>query len=814
MYKPELLAPAGSFDALRAALNAGADAVYIGGSMFGARAYADNPDEDALLKCIDFCHLRDKKIYLTVNTILKNNELYDKLYSFLKPCYEEGLDAVIVQDRGVMRFINDNFKGLPIHISTQAGVTAAAGAELLASEFDAITRVVPARELSLKELARFREETKLEMEVFIHGALCYCYSGQCLLSSMIGGRSGNRGRCAQPCRKLYSAMVDNERREEKYYLSPKDICSVEQLESLIGLGIDSFKIEGRMKSPEYVANVVDGYRRLIDRHFSEEKSSFSNALITASFKEIYNRGGFNNGYFSQHNGPDMMSMERNGHSGVQVAKVTKVNSREAVIRLNKEIHAADVLEIRSGINSVYEFTVGAAQDGKQAGDIIKILTMKGKNAQPGMEVYRTKNASLLSSLNDNFLKINSRIKVHAEFECVFGKPVRLTFSSPDGSFSVSVEGNAPQKAQNAPATKESIIKQLSKLGDTDFEYADISVKLEDGLFISVSELNSIRREACAKYADEYPARLSRKNFEETYDSAVGKRFTENNCSSQSTSSATLTIVASVVNPGQFKAAAKAEKVSEIYYNISGFDTAELDEAVAQADLCKKKLYIGLPYICRRAMFDKVVELIKKYVHKASFIARNNEEISLLLKNNAAFRTDYNMYVMNDAAAEQLLAFAKGFTYSPEANRSELAELISAYPSGDLLVYGRMPVMISAQCAYYNTTGRCRKGTAYTGKITSEEMYRQAVVFTDEKGYSFKSVQFCDFCYNVIYNSAVTDITARTGELEGLKAERIRMDFTFEDPQKVTLLCNLQPVGQNHIPSDEKYTNGHFNRGIE
>ena len=246
--KPELLAPAGSYETMKAAINAGADAVYIGGRLFGARAYADNPEDELLLEAVDYVHMRGRKLYLTVNTLLKDNELNDMLYNYLKPLYICGLDAVIVQDFGVMRFIQEHFPKLHIHASTQMTITGALGARFL-SEQRQVTRVVTARELSLEEISEIRDTCDLEIESFVHGALCYSYSGQCLFSSLAGGRSGNRGRCAQPCRMQYREAEGR----EGYYISPKDLCTIDILPDILEAGVTSLKIEGRMKKPEYTA---------------------------------------------------------------------------------------------------------------------------------------------------------------------------------------------------------------------------------------------------------------------------------------------------------------------------------------------------------------------------------------------------------------------------------------------------------------------------------------------------------------------------------------------------------------------------------
>lgn len=308
--RAELLAPAGSYEGLRAAVTAGADAVYIGGKMFGARAYAKNPDADELLEAIDFTHLHGKKIYLTVNTLLKNRELEEQLYTYLAPYYERGVDGVIVQDYGVLSFIRREFPELPIHVSTQMAVTGANGAQLLKEA--GASRIVTARELSLEEIHRIYQETGMEIESFIHGALCYCYSGMCLFSSMLGGRSGNRGRCAQPCRLPYE-VYDGEKklggRKEEYPLSPKDMCTIDILPEILKAGVYSLKIEGRMKKPEYAAGVTRIYRKYLDLY---EKNPRNYRVLECDRQELlklYQRDGFNEGYYKQHNGRNMIAVQ-------------------------------------------------------------------------------------------------------------------------------------------------------------------------------------------------------------------------------------------------------------------------------------------------------------------------------------------------------------------------------------------------------------------------------------------------------------------------------------------------------------------------
>ena len=290
----ELLAPAGNLEILKGVIESGADAVYVGGSMFGARAYANNFTEDELLEAIDFAHLRGVKVYLTVNTLIKNSE-FSKLYDYLLPYYKRGLDAVIVQDIGVVKAIHEYFPSMEIHTSTQMTVTGADGVRFL-SQFG-VTRVVMAREVSLAEMKRIHEETGMELEAFVHGALCYSYSGQCLFSSILGGRSGNRGRCAQPCRLPYTV----EGKKDEYILSLKDMCGIKALDKLHDAGVYSLKIEGRMKQLEYACGVVKYYRSYIDSMKSVTDADYDR------IKALGNRCGFTDRYYFDHNGSDMVT---------------------------------------------------------------------------------------------------------------------------------------------------------------------------------------------------------------------------------------------------------------------------------------------------------------------------------------------------------------------------------------------------------------------------------------------------------------------------------------------------------------------------
>ena len=359
MQKIEILSPAGSYESLLAAIANGADAVYLGGDAFGARAFAGNFTTDKLKEAIDYVHYHGKSLYLTVNTLLKNEELEEELYHYILPFYEQGIDAVIVQDMGVLRFLHKHFPDLPLHASTQMTVTSTEAARFLKQ--CGVTRIVPARELSLTEIRHMKDASGLEIESFVHGALCYAYSGQCLMSSMIGGRSGNRGRCAQPCRLPYELKNESGqtmgKKDECYRLSPKDLCALDEIPQMIQAGIDSFKIEGRMKKPEYVAAVTRMYRKYVDRYLENPDAPYK--VEEQDYKqlmELYNRGGFTKGYYEKHNGKDMMSMKRPNHQGLFVGEIQQIKGNQIFFICKETIHPRDVLEVRQGEQALAELT--------------------------------------------------------------------------------------------------------------------------------------------------------------------------------------------------------------------------------------------------------------------------------------------------------------------------------------------------------------------------------------------------------------------------------------------------------------------------
>ena len=341
--KVELLAPAGNYESFLGAIHAGADAVYLGGSKFGARAYADNFTEEELCSCLRYAHLYGRKVYLTLNTLVKEKEM-EELYAYLKPFYDAGLDGVIIQDLGVFKYVKEHFPGLSLHVSTQMTITGVNGAEKL-KQLGA-ERIVPARELSLQEIRLIKEKVNIEIETFIHGAMCYCYSGQCLFSSILGERSGNRGKCAQPCRLPYKLKNVDEKKKEAYYLSLKDMCTIEMIPELIEAGIDSFKIEGRMKKPEYAAGVTALYRKYIDLYYEKGAEAFSvRKKDIEKLKALYIRSEIQDGYYKRHNGASMVTIEKPSYSGSDEQLLKQLRERYIETAPRMPIKGSAVLRV-------------------------------------------------------------------------------------------------------------------------------------------------------------------------------------------------------------------------------------------------------------------------------------------------------------------------------------------------------------------------------------------------------------------------------------------------------------------------------------
>lgn len=837
MGNREVLAPAGTYECFRAAINAGADAVYLGGSMFGARAFAGNFEEAELIKAIRTAHLYGRKVYLTVNTLLRNDEL-EKLVQYVKPYYEEGLDAVIVQDYGVFAVLREAFPGLDLHASTQMTITGKYGAQLLKDMGAA--RVVPARELSAKEIRDIYDNVDVEIESFVHGALCYCYSGQCLLSSMIGGRSGNRGRCAQPCRLTYSANGIS----EKYLLSPKDMCTIEAVPDILDAGVYSLKIEGRMKSPEYVAGVSYAYRKYVDMYLEKGRDGYRvEEQDIRQLMDLYNRGGFCKGYYYAQNDKSMMTFDRPNHQGIVIG-----NIKNGELILSQEVNPGDVLEFPDGS----EYTTPT---GKKSG---RLALPKGvlKNPKNGAAVYRTRNNELLGQLRAGYIDNDIKIPVRMEIFLKSGERACLKLLS--GDKELVVYGDVLEPSDKRPAVREDVVKQLKKLGGTAFssDEGSIVTDIQGSPFVPVRLLNDLRRNALEELESmllsgykrnheymkvqasmtagvlEADAAQENAGVQEIADAQENAGIQENTAAQcNAACEAVLAerrhysegqhdITVQVMNKEQLEAVLRTahNNVSRIYISteLLGIDGAIMmkgmvDEynAGISANNRKIEVYMAMPYIFRdRAvmLFERKLEDVKAAGFDGMLI-RSPEELGYIRKKGlyelyaGRVVADYDMYTYNKAAFDEYIRLGiHDFTLSEELNAGQLRGLCRSVKDRNIylekLVYGYLPLMVTAGCTL-----------KYTSK--DKPCGRPGVYYlTDRKGKQLAALNSCSYCYNLIYNSVPEYLLDKPDEIRNMGVEALRLSFSIEGADEVE---NIMKMNANSVKA---YTRGHYNRGVD
>lgn len=795
----ELLAPAGSYESLCAAVNAGADAVYIGGSMFGARAYADNPDEELLIKGIEYCHLHGRKLYMTVNTLLKEQELMTKLFPFLLPYYEHGLDGIIVQDLGVVKFVHAHFPGLEVHASTQMTVTSAEGAALLKEM--GITRVVPARELSLSEIRSIIEETGLEVETFIHGAMCYCYSGQCLMSSMIGGRSGNRGRCAQPCRLPYQLEAEHKKNIPPYLLSMKDMCTLDLIPDILDAGIASLKIEGRMKRPEYTAGVVSIYRKYIDLYLEKGRKGFrvqeEDRLILL---DLYNRGGFSDGYYRKHNGQDMMAMIRPNHLGTQAAKVIAAGKGKVRAKALEVLGKNDVLEFSTSA----ETTLGMAV--KKG--IEFTVSCPGSAPKAGSVIYRTRNDSLLQDLEKRYISESCKENIKGTLMIFEGSPAILKLTWND--INVTVSGMCAQAAQNNPATEDAVRKQMMKTGNTPFVFEELEIELHGDLFVPVRELNALRRDGLEKLEQEILNRFKRTRVSYEADSEMREKPV---CSAYKD----INVNVLVTTAEQMETVLSFVEITPDTLYLDSMLFADIKDRKQESAILEKliqsakergiRCFFYCPPVLRqkdRSFFEKehVQSLFSKMdgfmVHTVDQLAWFKEVQERYPDTELA--ADSSLYAYNRTASAVLDELGiKRRTLPAELNSKELARLDTV--GTELEIYGYQPLMQSAQCVQKNTLG-C------TGRPN-------ILYIKDRKKTSFPVLNRCYVCCNTIFNSVPLNLFGSWTEIRQLHTDAVRLSFTIESAAETkSVLRMYMQAAQGKETAAADSTRGHFKRGVE
>lgn len=816
----ELLAPAGEYDSLRAAVLNGADAVYVGGKSFSARQFAGNFDDDEMIEAVRFCHAYNAKIYVTLNTLLHNSEIRDavKYAAFL---YSIGVDAVIIQDIGFLKALRDELPELEVHGSTQMTVHNLEGVNLLYGM--GVKRVVLSRELSLKEIKYIKENTEAEIEVFVHGALCISFSGQCLFSSMLGGRSGNRGKCAQPCRMQYTL---NEKGEKAYFLSPKDLASLDFIQDIADIGVDSLKIEGRMKKPEYVATVISSYRRALDG--KSRPGDFEKVT------QAFNRGGFTSGYFLGKEGNKMMSPERPKNWGTYLGKVVSSKGKFASIKLDKPLNVGDGVELfykQKGAPVSSIRVKGSNVEGAKHGEVAEIYL---EGAQKGDVVYKSLDINLIREAEESFKGKNIlKAPLKASFRAVKGDKITLVLSTPGGESS-KVLGDEPETAIKTPTSEEKVKESLSKTGDTPFYFEIIDIEMDRDIAVPVSKINSLRREAIDKLQDglqnrrelkDVNFRLQDQKIEYLKDiqSRCGQRPLQGGLKGRNNPEKTVPKIAVTTGRADIAYACIDAGCDVVFF---GGDNLRINrgsfEDVHEYSEGRAKVYPWIPEIVLEE-HDKIKADIAKY---RSFGIEGalcgNLGIYSLLRNE-----DFNVYLDKGFNIFNSIACStfenSGCFLSTELNFKELKDLILKTPETTMvMVHGRIKLMVNRNCIIGSAMGHGREGCP---RLCRDEINH----ITDRMGEKFLAATDWQ-CRSHIYNSKVICTIEHIREILSLNTDYLLLNFLDEKPEDAGLAVsayktgieeglngnlNISDYGKELLEAlHGNITKGHFYRGVE
>lgn len=748
---PELLSPAGGKESVYSAVNNGCNAIYLGGKKFNARKYAENFSDEELIEIIDFCHIRNVKVLITINILYKNSEI-NELLNFVSKMYSAGADAFIVQDIGIFHILKTNFPKIRLHASTQMTAHNIHTVNYLNKM--GFSRVVLSRELSLEEIKDICENSSSETEVFIHGALCVSYSGRCLMSSLIGGRSGNRGQCAQPCRLKYSLYKNNRKITENYLLSPKDIMGLNFINKLIKCGVNSFKIEGRMKKPEYVALVTKTYRKYINLSLKGDLSSPSEEDIE-KLTQIFNRGGeFSSGYLVNWAGRKMISASPKS-SGIKIGIVKSYNKtlKKAVISIFKPIIPGDGIEIWT--NDEHHPGTGISKKAKP-GDTIT-LKIKG-NIEKGNPVYKSYDKSLNDGLKKDFQNDTKKVEISAYITAKLNSPLKLKLSTQ--MVSLEVSGADVKSADNAPITKEELIKRLSKTGNTPFKLNFINSECDDNIYIPISEINSLKREALLKLKENITKSYKKENITASYTPPKNK-ISENKF-----------ITVHLNTEEQFLCGLNYD-IKRIYFE---FNEILIKNYKKFSELCHKnniEFFACFPIIYRKSFFNEFSEILKNFEKSNidGYLLRNFQELETQKKTIA----DYTFNIFNSASVSYMSSAFDEITLSPELTIDELKE--TASPNSEILVYGKLILMTTHQCPIGLYDGKKE-----TGKFCGLRHNKDNYYLKDRMRAEFPIQTDCLTCTAAILNSVPLCVLNKFNQIPLLPSKHLRVSFTDENEQ--------------------------------
>lgn len=806
MNEIELLAPVGSFDALKAAVQNGANAVYLGGKDFSARASANNFDREELIEAVKYAHIRDVRVFVTTNTLIKQDEIED-FVEYAKFLYDIDVDALIMQDIGVAMLIHELLPDFELHASTQMVAHSLEDVQYL--ESIGFKRVVLARELTVDEIKYICDNTNVDIEIFVHGALCVCYSGGCLMSSMIGNRSGNRGRCAQPCRQKYT-MIDISTGEEihsngEYLLSTKDLNTIEDVDKIIETGVLSLKIEGRMKKPEYVATVINNYRNAIDEYQATKKVNISTETMEDLYT-IFNRK-FTKGLILGEVGEDVMNSNVPNNQGLYVGKVVDYNkkSKRLKIKLEGTLKKGDGINLGGG-------TIGRIIKGKE----IAQIGYKGETieldfigeARKNQPVFKTSDTNLIDKAQKTYTQDKEFAKslIDAEITIKLGEYPELKLIDKNNN-SVTVKGDKlVEKALKVALGEEKIETQIKKLGNTPYELEDLKINLDEGVSMPISLINQMRREAI-ELLDEARIPVKDRAYKDSKIKYSPKKYVKDTNSNSK-------IRVKINNIEALKSIINLD-IDMIYYE----DVATLEQAMAMATANNKKLIYSAPRIVRNKEY--------KRLEKSNEYCKENVQISALGQvkyykensENVYFDVDYYLNPFN---SETINHYKKeGATtvcISQELNIHEIKET-TKYTDMEIetVAYGYIPMMLSEYCPMGVVARSCKKDKRCA--TCKESKY----VLRDFKGEEYRISQDL-FCRSTIYNSIANCLINNLDELSDAGINVFRLDFTHESPELISKITKAfintvnndlyVDVDDQEIFDNMETTLGHLYKGVE
>ena len=813
MGKVELLAPAGDFNCLKAAVQNGANSVYFGVSKFNARAFATNFSIEEMKEIIKYCKLRNVKTDLTLNTLIRNSEFEDAV-SLANEAYKAGIDAIIVQDLGLATFLIKNFPELAVHASTQMSIHNLEGA--LQAEKLGFKRVVLAREICANEIEYICNNTNVEIETFIHGALCISYSGQCLFSSAIGGRSGNRGRCAGPCRLPYSLVFkDNKSGIEKvhdkgYLLSPKDLCGINYIPKLIKAGVKCFKVEGRMKSPEYVAIVTRIYRKYIDLALSGKKYIVDPEDIH-NLQQVYNRGGFSEGHLNSKANKNLIYKEKPNNMGLYLGNISSYNPNKGHITLTskEEISIGDSIGVekeRTKYNISELMIKNSNVKNAEKGKLITIGRMKG-NISVGDKVYKLTSKELFANAKNSYEnKENIKIPLICNIVVKKNTPISINiFSSqndvPDlyKKINISVVSDIiPIEALKTPISVERIIKQISKTNNTPYSFEKITVQLDDGLYVpSISTLNELRRKALEKLEYEISQKFLRQstfNFKNNLI-AVNKENTNFDVS----------LFLRVLNTDYDYTKLDKQNIKNIYLSLKLFLDKKYTNIIEYLSN-NYNVYIYMPTIIKdnykNIITNSFDDIIERYNIKG-FVISNLADFKYLekYKNDYDFVGNYSLNIFNNYSVEKYSDLGLNtVTLSRELNKEAIQEIINNTNAKiELIVYGNLPIMATNYC-FLGQTNNCYPECG-TNCVKNNTYYLQ-----DRLGYKFRIIPDNLQTVSLICNSKTLSISTKD-----LYINSARIDILDENIDTINSI--VEHTIKREKLEGKDFTNGNFNREV-